>query len=394
MPERIDLLGLLDRERGADAEDRHVGVRCLHRGHVVAEPGERHRRRREDVVHVVIAAGCEIEEVDARLGAESRDDRAHGGAAESAGMELVGDDADADGEIVADTCAHRPEHVAGEARASLQVPAVAVRAGVVERREELVQQVAVRHVDLDAVEAAVPCQGGRDGPALDQLGDVGVIHLPGRVGRRRREEARRGKHRARPVGTVRLRLCAMVVELHEHATAGVPDRVRHAPVRGHRLGAEGILEPPDRTRRVDEVVPRDEQPAAAQRPAHEVRGLAVRLDTVGVQLGVGRLHQPVGDLDPPDPQRREQGRPGCRVEVRGDGAHRPEPTARGDAWAGSSHVCATMLGRPAAAPLPRLRPHELAPRPPLGGEQNETAPPGRSVLRHGLAALEVRPIRW
>ena len=61
--------------------------------------------------------------------------------------------------------------------------------------------------------------------------------------------------------------------------------------RGDRLGAEGVLEPADRAGGVHEVVARDEQPAPAPRSAHEVGGLAVGLDAVGVLLGVRGLHE-------------------------------------------------------------------------------------------------------
>ena len=72
--------------------------------------------------------------------------------------------ADADHEVIADALAHRREHLPGEAGASREVAAVAVGAGVVEGREELVQQVPVGDVDLDAVEPALLCDLGRQPP--------------------------------------------------------------------------------------------------------------------------------------------------------------------------------------------------------------------------------------
>ena len=50
---------------------------------------------------------------------------------------------------------HRAQHVEAEARAVLERAAVLVGAAVLERRVELRDQIAVRGVDLDAVEAGL-----------------------------------------------------------------------------------------------------------------------------------------------------------------------------------------------------------------------------------------------
>ena len=87
------------------------------------------------------------------------------GTVQAIGVELVGDDADADREVVAHPGADRAQHLAREARPALEIAAVCVVAGVVERRQELVQQVAVRHVHLDAIEATLAGERRRRRPA-------------------------------------------------------------------------------------------------------------------------------------------------------------------------------------------------------------------------------------
>ena len=222
-------------------------------------------------------------------------------------VELVRDDPDADHEVVADALAHGLEHLAGEAGAALEIAAVAVGARVVEGREELVQQIAVRHVHLDTVEAALDGDLGGIRPCIGELSDVGAGHLPGGVRRRRRQHARRRIYRARSVGTVGIRLRTVVVELDEDARAGLMDRVGHAAIGFDRLGAECVFEPADGARGVHELVARDEQPAPSLGSPHEVGGLAVGLDAVGVLLGMGGLQNAIGHGDAADSQRSEKG---------------------------------------------------------------------------------------
>src|SRR3954447_26893061 len=59
-----------------------------------------------------------------------------------------------------------------KAHAILERPAVFVRAHVAERREELVQEIAVRHVQLDDVEACIQRQLGGPDELLDDLLDL------------------------------------------------------------------------------------------------------------------------------------------------------------------------------------------------------------------------------
>ncbi len=198
-------------------------------------------------------------------------------------------------------------------------PPYRVGPGVVQRGEELVQQIAVRHVDLDAVEAS--CLGDLGGirPRGRESADLGDAHLPRRVRCRRRQHARRSIYRARAVRSVGSRLRAVVVELYEDARAGRSDGIRHPSVGLDGLTAERVLESADRAGGMHELIARDEEAAPALRPAHEVRGLALGLHAVGILLRMGGLQDPVGHRDAADPQRSEQR--GGRKCVDGHCAH-------------------------------------------------------------------------
>src|SRR5690606_14286359 len=79
----------------------------------------------------------------------------------------------------ADLGGDRFDDLQGEAHAAGDVPAVLVGAQVGVVGEELVDQIAVRPVYLDAVEAGADGVTGRRGVVGDRLGDVGVGHRYG-----------------------------------------------------------------------------------------------------------------------------------------------------------------------------------------------------------------------
>ncbi len=184
-----DLLGLVGREDAVHGEDGRVAHRLLHRVRRVHAEAVRRVVR----AHHADATGADadVEVVDepqllvpgCHLGAVV------GGETRAVGLLVVADEADAHGDTVADGIAHRRHDLHAEAHPVLERAAVRVGAVVELRREELVEQVPVRALDLDPVEPA------RDGVArapdvvVDRLGDVARVHRPRRlhvIGRHRR----------------------------------------------------------------------------------------------------------------------------------------------------------------------------------------------------------------
>ena len=88
--------------------------------------------------------------------------------------------------------AHAFHHLDREAHAIELAAAVLVVAQVGERRQELVDQVAVRGMDIEHVEARLVGAPRRLAPALDDFGDFGARQRAGRGIRRRRIDAARG----------------------------------------------------------------------------------------------------------------------------------------------------------------------------------------------------------
>jgi hypothetical protein len=91
----------------------------------------------------------------------------------------VAGDAHAHDEVVADPCPHRVDDVQEEATAALDVAAVGVAALVRQGREELLHEVPVAAVQLDAVEARFTADLRRAGEAVHHLGDLRGGHLVG-----------------------------------------------------------------------------------------------------------------------------------------------------------------------------------------------------------------------
>jgi hypothetical protein len=93
---------------------------------------------------------------------------------------------------LSDTAAHRVEHFHQQAQAVRQRATVAIGATVAQRRQELVQQVAVRGMQLDQLEAEALGTHRTGGEGGDDLGDAGLVQfLRRRVGGMERQRRRR-----------------------------------------------------------------------------------------------------------------------------------------------------------------------------------------------------------
>ena len=270
--------------RADGGERRGEGVRARGRERHDPARGGEVRRVPED----------ERGEVDLPAGAQLAGELRAGGGVHALGRQLVGGEADADGELRPRAVAHRGQHLAREA----QRRRVGVLAPVRDGREELRDQVAVRHRDLDPVHAALPAvaRGGR--VALEHRVDLRggqrarLGHVPGRGDRggRDRRRARRGGDLLPPA----------VEELHEQLR---PVRVQRA---GELLVAvdDGREEAAERVRGQQAAgVDRgglDEDPAHAAAGAglvvgDQVRGREVVVDQARLVRGrddaVGQRHR-------------------------------------------------------------------------------------------------------
>ena len=187
---------------------------------------------------------------------------------------LVADQAHADREPVADGRAHRLQHLDAEAHAPVEIAAVLVGAEVAVRREELVDQVAVRGVDLHPVEtggravrgrAGEPFDHGRDLVVLDRLGRLHVV----------RDERRRPRGELRPRATVH---AAVVRELQEGERAVLVRRTGdQLQPRDRRLVPRArVVRHLVRGRRVHRGLTADHDPGATTRELAEVPRVAQR----------------------------------------------------------------------------------------------------------------------
>ncbi|KAJ6445275.1 2-hydroxyacid dehydrogenase [Purpureocillium lavendulum] len=215
-----DALRHVARLDAADGADEHGvadgGLDLLGKGRLVA-------RAALDLLLRVVAAGRDVEDVDAALGQEPGqahalvDGPARAAAPLGVGVEPVGGaDAHKQRHVLGDDGAHLVDELEREARAVLEAAAVLVRPLVDGRREEARHEVAVRKVQLDDVEARAHGAARRRHEVALELRDLGEAHGPRRrvvrrkglvagaddvvgpaadLGRRRRARAQPGRDR-------------------------------------------------------------------------------------------------------------------------------------------------------------------------------------------------------
>lgn len=122
-------------------------------------------------------------------------------------------DAEPDNEIWTGRSANRANDLGREAHAVLDGTAVLVLAGVRQRRQELLYQVAVPAVNLQPVHSAGANTGRGSGEAIHQLRDLLRLQLVRHLGRQFRLNRRRSKQATHSPG--RPSACTGVVKLGE-----------------------------------------------------------------------------------------------------------------------------------------------------------------------------------
>ncbi len=155
-----------------------------------------------------------IDEVDLLGGEQLGNDARHVIPGQAAGEELVAAHPDSHADLRADGITEGLQHLDRKPEPVGLAPSVAVVTPVRYGREELLEEVAVAEVDLEAVEAGFHDVAGRRDEAVDELRDVGFVH---HVGHRCRDRPRnrRWPPRRGSLG-VSVDLPAEVDQLAEH----------------------------------------------------------------------------------------------------------------------------------------------------------------------------------
>ena len=292
----------------ADGEDRDVGHGLHTRGHRDEVPVGLIRRLHRHVD--VVVPGCrDVDEVDLRLLLQMLGGGDGIVVGEATRHVVVQVEADADGPVGANLRPDRVDHLDGQAQAVLERAAVLIRALVVERTHELVQQVRVRDVHLGAVKAALARQLGAVRPPVDQLLDVLALHRLRHLAVRRALDVRGAPQDADIVGRIGGGIAAEVVELLEHLRAVVVHRGSHSLVRGDRVLEIRPLEALVARGRggMHQTVAGDQQACTTLGACHLVIDVALGVVPVlRVHLRVRGLHDPVADLGRADLQGAQQ----------------------------------------------------------------------------------------
>ncbi len=183
---------------------------------------------------------------------------------------LVADEADADDEVARHAGPHRLEDAGPEAQAVVERAAVVVGAMVEQRRQELMDEVAVGGMDLDAVEARLGAVNGRGREGIDELVDLvdgeglrWLLVLGDRGGGERGQLRPSAGDHAAVVRELHERQCVVPVDgVGDETEAGDAGGVPHVRVVGHLVGG----------RRMDRGLPGDDRADATGGAALEVPG--------------------------------------------------------------------------------------------------------------------------
>ena len=186
-------------------------------------------------MEVVVAGGGDIEVVDSASRSKRPRNLDRISEIERV-LDPVGEaEPNAENRAGADGVADRPHHLEREAHSILERSAVLVFPLVPHGREKLVQEVGMRHMHLDAVEAALQLELGAACPPLgdlhhfcrlDLLRNFAVCGSPNR---------RRAEQNPQVIGGVTRGVQAKVVELGDNRRALATHGVGHAPVHRDRL---------------------------------------------------------------------------------------------------------------------------------------------------------------
>ena len=263
-------LGAVDAVRRAQRDVAAHAAAALERGRaqLARDPRVRAARHaRRDRRHArLVPADPRVDHVDPRVveRARERDDLVP---ARAALDEVEHREAEDERKVGPALGARRPHDVEREPAPVLVAPAVLVVAVVRARGEELVDEVALRAHDLDAVVARLARERGARGEVVD-----GRAHV-GRRERARREPADRRLLRARRDREGVVRVPPGVQQLHRDERAVRVHRVGHGTVLA-RLRARRHLARERRraARGVGRDAARHDEPDAALRTPREVRG--------------------------------------------------------------------------------------------------------------------------
>ncbi|MNV29397.1 hypothetical protein D3C71_1206210 [compost metagenome] len=193
--DRFGLRRLGDQAHGDDRHAQLVRLDRLRERHLVA------RRQRNLLARVVATAG-DVQELAAARVQHVRQGR---GLLDipATGHPVAGGDAHTYRDAIGDGLAHGIEHAHQQAHAVFQRTTVVVLAAVAQRRQELVQQVAVRGMQLDQIHADAFGATGRSREGFNHGIDTGQVQFGRRrIGLGERQCGRRDRGPGARIGRV------------------------------------------------------------------------------------------------------------------------------------------------------------------------------------------------